>query len=92
MLHPLRDDLTEHIRAEESGQLVGLTPEGVFFVRRLRLNRPPLVAYRLKPRGEQKLRDEVDTLHRRVRELEERIAELDTTIALTADEIERESM
>ena len=92
LLHPRRDDLTAHIREEKDGQLTGLTPEGVFFVQRLRLNRSPLVAYRIKPRAEQRLDDEVNALRRRVHELEQRIADLNTVVASTADEIERESM
>src|SRR5436190_2107700 len=53
LLHPLKDDLATHIAEREHGRLVGLTSEGTFFIQRLRLNRPQLVAYRRHRRSEQ---------------------------------------
>lgn len=51
VLHPLRDDLTLHIRENETtGELEPLTPTGAFHIRLLHLNRPPLVANRLQRR------------------------------------------
>ena len=46
ILHPLRDDPTANIREEPDATLTGLTDSGAFHIRRLRLNRPALVAYR----------------------------------------------
>ena len=47
LLHPLRDDLAAHIRANEStGRLEGLTATGRFHIVALRLNRPALIVHR----------------------------------------------
>lgn len=46
LLHPGRDDLTQHLREESDGQMTALTETGAFHLARLRLNRPPLVALR----------------------------------------------
>ena len=92
LLHPLHDDMTAHLFEDESGQLVGLTPHGAFFVKRLRLNRSQLVAYRLRRRVERKLYDEVDILRQRVYELQRRVTELNEAIELTSTEIERQGL
>jgi len=90
LLHPLRDDLVTHLHAEEDGQLIGLTPEGVFFMQRLRLNRPQLVTYRLNQQEKQNLRAELDADRQRIHELEQRIAKLNAALELTEVQIERE--
>ena len=47
LLHPLRDGLAAHIRADESTvQLEGLTATGRFHIAALRLNRPALIMHR----------------------------------------------
>lgn len=46
LLHPLRDALDAHLHEREEGVLVGDTPEGRFYIERLRLNRPSLVDLR----------------------------------------------
>ena len=91
LLHPLHDYLGEHVLEEESGQLADRTPLGRFFIQRLRLNRPQLAAYRQNRRVEQRLRDDMDTLRQRIGELQRRITKLNTALAFTSDEIERES-
>ena len=49
LLHPLRDDLDEHIAFnEETGELEPLTPTGRFHIVWIHLNRPELVAHRLR--------------------------------------------
>jgi hypothetical protein len=90
LLHPLRDDLATHVEEHEDGQLHGLTSEGAFLVQRLRLNRPQLVAYRLRQRAERQLCAERDALRERVRELQRGIAELHRALEMTDAEIERE--
>ncbi|MGH7600334.1 MAG: HNH endonuclease [bacterium] len=90
LLHPHYDDMTAHLHEDEGGQLAGLTPRGAFFVQRLRLNRPQLVAYRFRLRVEQKLHDEVDVLRQRVHELQRQVTELNEKIEFTSTEIERE--
>jgi hypothetical protein len=91
LLHPLRDDLQRHLVEREDGHVDGLTPEGTFFVQRLRLNRPQLIAYRLHRRAEMALREEADTLRERVSELQQRVAELDSALEQAERAIKRES-
>jgi hypothetical protein len=50
ILHPIRDDLNEHIIAQGDGTLLGLTETGHFHIQHLRLNRPALVAHRVQMR------------------------------------------
>ncbi len=50
ILHPLRDNLSDHITEQEDGTLMGLTETGRFHIEQLRLNRPALVAHRLENR------------------------------------------
>jgi hypothetical protein len=92
LLHPLRQDLQMHIIELEDGHIDGLTPEGTFFVRRLHLNRPQLVTYRLHRRAESKLREEADALRARVSDLQQRISELDTALEQATRAIEREGL
>jgi len=84
--------MTTHLYEDENGQLVGLTPEGVFFIQRLRLNRSQLVAYRLQQREVQKLYDELDNLRQQVRELQQQVVELNEAIEFASNEIERERL
>jgi hypothetical protein len=48
--HPRREPFAQHFFELNDGRLHPLTPTGVFTLKRLRLNRPPLVAYRLYKR------------------------------------------
>src|SRR5579872_1057700 len=48
LLHPLTDDLKQHIVEEPSGTLRPLTALGQVFIDRLQLNRPALVENRLE--------------------------------------------
>ncbi|HSN99486.1 MAG TPA: HNH endonuclease [Candidatus Nanopelagicales bacterium] len=89
LLHPGRDDLTQHLRATDDGRVRGVTPEGEFFVQRLRLNRPQLVAYRRTRLSEAELREELLVMRRRVEELERTVVDLRTALETAADEIER---
>lgn len=82
--------MTAHLYEDERGQLVGLTPLGIFFIQRLRLNRSQLIAYRLQRRTMQKLHDELDSLRQRVSELQQQIVELNEAIEFAGDEIEHE--
>ena len=51
VLHPTRDDPTKHLRLDEStGLLEALTETGHFHITLLHLNRPALVAHRLRRR------------------------------------------
>src|SRR5437867_1382269 len=92
LLHPLLDDLQSHLVEREDGRLHGPAPEGDFFVERLRLNRPQLIAHRLRQRAETALRAEADTLRQRVSELRRRIAQLDAALEQSTSAIERETL
>ena len=50
LLHPLREPMPDHVRLRADGLLVGVTPEGCFYIERLHLNRPPLVEERRRMR------------------------------------------
>lgn len=89
LLHPGQDDLAQHTRESDDGRVVGLTPEGEFFVSRLRLNRPQLVAYRRARQVEAKLKAELAASRQRVEDLERAVIDLRARLESTADEIER---
>jgi len=46
--NPRQESLDTHLLALADGTLYPLTPTGAFTLKRLRLNRPPLIAYRLR--------------------------------------------
>lgn len=50
ILHPLRDDLTQHIAERDDGTLEALSESGVFHIQRLHLNRARLIAHRRRRR------------------------------------------
>lgn len=51
VLHPLQDDLSAHVREDpQTGHLASLTETGRFHLAVLQLNRPALVAHRLRHR------------------------------------------
>jgi hypothetical protein len=89
LLHPGREDLAFHVREDSSAHLVGLTPEGRFFIEKLRLNRAPLVAHRLRLRAMSAGEAELASARQRVADLERHIAELRAAVGSTADEIHR---
>jgi hypothetical protein len=89
LLHPGHDDLTQHLRPSDDGRVTGVTPEGEFFVQRLRLNRPQLVAYRRTRWSEAALAAELLATRRRIGELERTVLDLRTALEFTADEIAR---
>lgn len=46
--NPRQESLDTHLLTLVDGTLYPITPTGVFTLKRLRLNRPPLIAYRLR--------------------------------------------
>lgn len=70
ILHPLRDNLPEHILEQEDGTLYALTPTGAFHIAQLHLNRPALIAHRLVERQLQLARQELLALRQRLAELQ----------------------
>lgn len=69
LLHPLNDPLRAHLREEEDGSLVPLTPEGEFYVQRIRLDRETLITQRRAFRLLARARELEDALRRRIDEL-----------------------
>jgi hypothetical protein len=69
ILHPLRDNLPEHILEQEDGTLYALTPTGAFHIAQLHLNCPTLIAHRLVERQLQLARQELLALRQRLAEL-----------------------
>jgi hypothetical protein len=69
LLHPLRDNLPEHILEQEDGTLYAQTPTGAFHIAQLHLNRPALIAHRLVERHLQLARQELRALRQRLAEL-----------------------
>jgi hypothetical protein len=66
LLHPLTDDLAQHMTEDTNGQLKPLTTLGSVYIERLQLNRPPLVVSRLEQRRlariESRLEEMTETL------------------------------
>src|SRR3954470_16990828 len=50
--NPRQGPSADHMLNLADGTVYPLTPVGVFTIRRLRLNRPPLIAYRLQQQGQ----------------------------------------
>jgi hypothetical protein len=50
--HPRRDPIETHLLLLADGTLYPITPIGTFTLKRLRLNRAPLVAYRLRKQSQ----------------------------------------
>ena len=81
VLHPHRDNPSEQFREGEHGLLIPLTETGKFHVERLQLNRPQLVAQRLRRKREAEAERTYAALLRSFtkleRELTEALAELE---------------
>lgn len=70
LLHPLRDRLLDHLRLDSrNGRLEPLTETGRFHIVLLHLNRPALVAYRLRQRQAELLAAREEVLEAEIREL-----------------------
>lgn len=89
LLHPQQDDLTLHLRQESDGLLTGLTETGKFHLKRLRLNRPPLVALRRARMENARLREELRQSQAAQKELTEHLQKLDGEIERIYKEIIR---
>jgi len=70
ILHPLRDDVSEHLREDPTGRLVALTSTGEFHLYRLRLNRPQLIDLRLRRACQRQERARRQRLLQEVRRLQ----------------------
>jgi hypothetical protein len=70
LLHPKRDNLSQHLQEELDGSLIAITKTGQFHLTRLRLNRPQLIARRRKQK-------ELVTFHNQQRQMLMRLEELE---------------
>lgn len=91
LLHPLDDKLTQHLFEQQDAQLLGQTPEGMFYIQRLHLNRPQLVAHRLQKQEVQRRLDKINELRESLRNLRQQMALAYSIFQETMDEIERET-
>lgn len=73
LLHPLLDNLAQHIAIVDDGTLRGLTDTGMFHIERLRLNRAPLVARRLRQRRREAATATQQALLARLADLQEQL-------------------
>ncbi len=83
LLHPLQDDLATHLREDADGRLIALTETGAFHLKRLKLNRPQLIAARVNRRESLRmqqeiveLRDQLNRATKRVTEIEEELQQI----------------
>ncbi len=96
VLHPLQDDLAKHVRLNtQTGRMEPLTNTGQFHIALLYLNRPALVAYRLRQQlaallvaKQRSLEVEIERLHARLAAQEQYVAELRWLLGLPSGEAE----
>ena len=77
LLHPLRDDLTQHLREEPDGTLRGITPAGQRYIEVLRLNRPPLVLHRRNAQKEERFEARFQAVSDRLEQIMIRIQRME---------------
>lgn len=87
LLHPQHDPYSEHFHEAADGSLLPLSETGLFHIDRLRLNRAPLIARRLRwqrlaqaERATAMAREEVMQLRQRIGELEQAIDTLQSLL------------
>lgn len=76
LLHPLLDDAKLHFREDDHGHLQALSVTGLFHIRKLRLNRPQLVDYRLIKQEERLWQERVQRLERMIGNVNVSVEEL----------------
>ena len=76
ILHPKRDNLSQHLREEPDGRLIAITETGQFYLTRLRLNRPQLIARRRKQKELVTFRDKQRQMLLRLETLEQQLEQL----------------
>ncbi len=75
--NPRRESFAQHLLESDAGTLYALTPTGAFTLKRLRLNRSPLIAHRLRKRQHA----EQVRLLTRYRDLVQLLEQLNTQLA-----------
>lgn len=91
LLHPLEDNLTLHFREQQNNQLIGETPEGTFYIQRLRLNRPQLVEHRRRKSADKKRYDEIKELRQKIHDLQQELSQLNLSLQEILTEIDSET-
>lgn len=86
ILHPLRDDLTAHIRETDEGILDPLTETGKFHIERLHLNRSQLIAQRKLDRELKALRRTLMRLQAENEALRQHIGAVEEQLQMVLDE------
>lgn len=76
ILHPLRDNLAEHIAELKNGQLQALTKRGSFHIDLLHLNRSALIANRRRKRRDVETQAEQQASLQMIQQLTSRIEHL----------------
>ena len=76
ILHPLRDERSQHLREVDDGTLIPLTETGAFHIEQLRLNRSALLAHRREFHLLQAARQSQEILLERLAELDEQLQAL----------------
>lgn len=89
LLHPKRDDWAAHLKERKDGRLQAWTITGAFHLERLQLNRPPLVALRLRRKKYKRLEKELNTALKRQRQTDKQLVALNQTLLQLQDELER---
>lgn len=80
LLHPQQDDRALHLRQAEDGRLTALTERGAIHLRRLRLNRPQLIAARLLHQQRQTDAQELADLRAEIERINQHRAALETRL------------
>ena len=91
LLHPLEDNLTLHLREAQNNQFIGKTPEGRFYIKRLRLNRPQLIEHRRRKHADQKTKNEIKALRQQIHNLQQELVQLNSSLQEILTEIDRET-
>ena len=76
LLHPFLDDVKLHLWEDDYGRLQALSVTGLFHIRKLRLNRPQLVEYRLIKQEELLWQEYVQRLERMLGDVNVSVEEL----------------
>jgi hypothetical protein len=89
LLHPLHDDMARHCLTQDDGTLRGLTEAGQLHIARLRLNRPQLVAGRLRQRRLSQLEGTVASARQDLTLLRQRVGDLEQALDMIQAFLER---
>ena len=91
LLHPLEDNLTLHLHEQQNSHLTGKTPEGKFYIQRLRLNRPQLIEHRRRKHADQNRENEIKVLRQQIHDLQQELTQLNSSLQEILTEIDRET-